>query len=382
MITFSGKIPIHIHPFFFVIVALIGWMNSYTVFGVAIWAIVIVISLLVHEFGHALTALFFGQQAEISLAGLGGMTSRSGEKLAQWQEFFVVLNGPLAGFFLYFLLVQISPLALNAPLSLQNLIVVGKEVNLFWTLFNLLPVLPLDGGHLFRLLLESFFGFRGTKVALLVSFLFAAVLGLGLMVIQQIFMGAIFFMFAFESYPEWSEMRLIKTEDKNPKVVTLYQEALQEAKQGQEAAAILNFKKVRDQAKEGIVFTLATQELARLYSKQGDYRQAYELLAPIRNRLSVDYLVLLQNLAYRIEQWEHCAQIGTLAYQKKPSKEVALLNAMTFAIMGQTKECVGWLRCAFQMGAANLPELIRKREFDAVRQEPLFQSWEKSLFKN
>ena len=83
MITFSGKIPIHIHPFFFVIVALIGWMNSYTVFGVAIWAIVIVISLLVHEFGHALTALFFGQQAEISLAGLGGMTSRSGEKLAQ-----------------------------------------------------------------------------------------------------------------------------------------------------------------------------------------------------------------------------------------------------------------------------------------------------------
>ena len=350
MITFSGKIPIHIHPFFFVIVALIGWMNSYTVFGVAIWAIVIVISLLVHEFGHALTALFFGQQAEISLAGLGGMTSRSGEKLAQWQEFFVVLNGPLAGFFLYFLLVQISPLALNAPLSLQNLIVVGKEVNLFWTLFNLLPVLPLDGGHLFRLLLESFFGFRGTKVALLVSFLFAAVLGLGLMVIQQIFMGAIFFMFAFESYREWSEMRLIKTEDKNPKVVTLYQEALQEAKQGQEAAAILNFKKVRDQAKEGIVFTLATQELARLYSKQGDYRQAYELLAPIRNRLSVDYLVLLQNLAYRIEQWEHCAQIGTLAYQKKPSKEVALLNAMTFAIMGQTKECVGWLRCAFQMG--------------------------------
>src|SRR5262245_42811358 len=101
MITISGKIPIRIHPIFWVLVVLIAWINTYNPFEILIWAVAIVFSLLIHEYGHALTATFFGQNASIDLMGFGGMTQHDGRKLPWWQDFMVVFNGPLAGFTLY-----------------------------------------------------------------------------------------------------------------------------------------------------------------------------------------------------------------------------------------------------------------------------------------
>ena len=39
-----------------------------------IWVFVIFISILVHEFGHALTACYFGQKPRIELVAFGGLT--------------------------------------------------------------------------------------------------------------------------------------------------------------------------------------------------------------------------------------------------------------------------------------------------------------------
>ncbi len=379
MITIPGAIPIHIHPIFWILITMIGWINSNTLAGTFIWAAVIFVSIVVHEFGHALTARAFGQQSEISLVGLGGLTTRQGGHTTPWKEFLIVFNGPFAGLLLFFLLLQIQPLFAQANSYVKYAIIVGIQINLFWTLLNLLPVLPLDGGHLLRILLEKLFGFKGMKISIGISLVFAAVLGIYFILIGQLFMGAIFFMFAFESYQAWSEVRAITPQDTNPQRQNEFQSGVEDAEVGKNEEALLKFFAVRQQVQSGTLYTAATQEIARIYVKQGNYKQAYEILAPIRNKISSEYLVLLQNLAYRVEEWEHAAQIGTLAYQKQPSKDVALVNAFSFAILGQAQECIGWLRCAMQMGYPALSSIVTKREFDAVREKPEFQAFLKTL---
>jgi hypothetical protein len=74
MIEIPGRIPLAIHPFFWVFAALIGWMNSQTILGTLIWVGIIVVSVVVHEFGHAITAVLFKQKARIQLIALGGVT--------------------------------------------------------------------------------------------------------------------------------------------------------------------------------------------------------------------------------------------------------------------------------------------------------------------
>ena len=128
-----------------------------------IWTLVIVVSVLVHEFGHALTAIAFGQKAHIDLVAFGGLTHRHGPHLKLSQEFLIVLNGPLAGFALaiacYFLAGMIGE---RSPV-LYAIFEIGYIANIFWTVLNLLPIQPLDGGHLLRIVFEGMFGLRGVK---------------------------------------------------------------------------------------------------------------------------------------------------------------------------------------------------------------------------
>jgi stage IV sporulation protein FB len=136
---------------------------------------------------------------------------------------------------------------------------------------------------------------------------------------------------------------------------------------------------VRQQAPKGILYVTATQYATRILAEQGHYKQAYDWLFPLKNRLSADYLLLLQQLAYRVQEWEEAVKIGQQAYQNKPSSEVALINAFSYAIMGKATPSVGWLRCAMQQGFHDVQEIIKKREFDAVRNSADFQSLLKSL---
>ena len=81
------KIPISIHPLFWVLAALIGWLNSNSFAGTVLWTIVILISVLFHELGHALTASFFGQYPKIMLVAFGGVTTYETKDLKFWKQF-------------------------------------------------------------------------------------------------------------------------------------------------------------------------------------------------------------------------------------------------------------------------------------------------------
>jgi Zn-dependent protease len=146
-VNFSlAGIPVRVEFSFFIVCAFLGFSRMDDMPALASWIGVVFISILVHEFGHALTALAFQQEVTISLHGMGGTASYTGKPLAGWQRTTVALAGPGAGHVLGGAAILAVPLALMHPLAtvvVQDLI----WVNVGWGVLNLVPIQPLDGSH-------------------------------------------------------------------------------------------------------------------------------------------------------------------------------------------------------------------------------------------
>jgi Zn-dependent protease len=143
-------IPVKVEPFFFVVVGVLGYSRPLPFEFLIEWLIVVFISILAHELGHALAIRFFGLSPQILIYGFGGLTSWSENKeMSHAKHIAISLAGPFAGFFFYGLIL-LSNAALPdlfadrlGRVALNDLMF----VNLWWGIFNLLPVLPLDGGN-------------------------------------------------------------------------------------------------------------------------------------------------------------------------------------------------------------------------------------------
>jgi Zn-dependent protease len=149
---------------------------------VLLWAIVVFVSVLIHELGHAFAMLRYGLQPEITLYMFGGLTATRGMgNLKRRQRIFISLAGPLAGF-IFGGLVLVADMFIGPPrgmsehaqLAILNFVWWLKYVNLGWGMVNLIPVIPLDGGHV----LEDLFGPRRERVAYKTMIVAAVIFGL------------------------------------------------------------------------------------------------------------------------------------------------------------------------------------------------------------
>ncbi|NOY26290.1 MAG: hypothetical protein GXP62_10500 [Oligoflexia bacterium] len=116
------------------------------------YAVVLLASILVHELGHAIIGTRLGLQPQrIVLHGFGGFT-QYGRRPQPRAGVISSLAGPGAGLLLG---VALIGLRLALPLLLPSvahgpvigLLGMAIAVNIFWSLFNLLPIYPLDGGQ-------------------------------------------------------------------------------------------------------------------------------------------------------------------------------------------------------------------------------------------
>jgi Zn-dependent protease len=184
-----GKIPVVILPWFFVTTVFINaGLVQADVRQLALWTVIVLASVLVHELGHASAVLAFGLQPRIDLHGLGGTTSWSGgERLSSGKRIVISLAGPAMGFVAAALVFGLRSLRIvpETPLGafvFSNLF----YVNFQWGLFNLLPMLPLDGGNVMSSALDVVTKGRGERPARIVSIVMAALAAvLGLVVIQS-----------------------------------------------------------------------------------------------------------------------------------------------------------------------------------------------------
>ena len=155
--------PVRVEPMFFLIMGLFGVAGGREGVYVAEWIVVAGFGILVHELGHALAFRRFGSPAEIVLHGFGGFTT--GQAQPPRRSIVVSVAGPAMGFaagaigvWLYRSVGSDSEL-LNYALS--DLIF----VTVVWGVFNLLPILPLDGGAVVASALEQATGGGGQRAA-------------------------------------------------------------------------------------------------------------------------------------------------------------------------------------------------------------------------
>jgi Zn-dependent protease len=139
-----GRIPVVVEPMFWLVMALFGLSRDWRM--MVSWVAVCFVSILIHELGHALVSMSLGSRwAAIRLYGFGGLCYHEG--LSRWRSVAVAAAGPLAGFVFGGLILAVNhfspPRDLMASVVFRDLM----WVNFGWGIINLLPVPPLDGGH-------------------------------------------------------------------------------------------------------------------------------------------------------------------------------------------------------------------------------------------
>lgn len=170
-------IPVRVELAFFVIIGLLGLVYAEPLL-IATWVAIAFSSVLLHELGHALAFRAFGSSPSIVLHGFGGLTRGAGD-LGPWRNIVVSLAGPLS----VLVLVGLPALWVAATGTVEGEtaeIVLGQVIfiNVGWSLLNLVPVLPLDGGAVTSSVLELVMGPRGRRAANIVSIVVAGALGL------------------------------------------------------------------------------------------------------------------------------------------------------------------------------------------------------------
>ena len=166
---------------------------------------VILGSILWHELGHAWARKRFrAPWSEILLYGFGGLCSGPG-RFTRWESVIIAAAGPAASL----LLGAATYLIVFTP-GMQDPWVrffVGQMlwVNVGWAIFNLLPILPLDGGHIFEGLVPDRYRTIVPKVGFVLAL---AVAVAGLLLFQSFFMAI---MFGLLAHGNWQRMKGIGT---------------------------------------------------------------------------------------------------------------------------------------------------------------------------
>ncbi len=148
----------------FLIVGLLAWMlaasyypqefpgwssDEYWAVGI-VAAVMLFVSVLIHELAHSLMAQHYGLSVpRITLFLFGGVSQLAAEPSSAGSEFWITLVGPLTSLVLAAIFWEMEPLFAHA-LPLFALAEYLAILNLILAIFNLIPGFPLDGGRIFR----------------------------------------------------------------------------------------------------------------------------------------------------------------------------------------------------------------------------------------
>ncbi len=373
MIRIPGRIPIVIFPAFWIFSFLIAlFISGGDFLQMFIWVGVIFISVLCHELGHALTASCFGRQCHIELVAMGGLTHHDGEALSFWKQFLITLNGPIFGFLLGLAAYFLAAAPQITSLPLKAFLISVRDINWFWTAVNLLPILPLDGGQLLRILLEKLFHAKGVRLAFFFSMIAALTISLGLFLVHQLLAGAILFLFAFESFNGFRKTRHLKESDRNLAFKDELLHAEMHLQEGHKQEALTAFEKLRDETKEGLIYVMATQYASFLNYELGRKKEAYEALKSLKDKLDPQGICLLHKVAFEENDFALVSELSGSVFQLIADVEVTLRNAEAAASLNQVKAAIGWLETALTLGVVDLKNVITSKNFDGIRSDPAF----------
>jgi Zn-dependent protease len=227
--------PVRVHPFFWLVAALMG-LDKSNPKDVLVWVAVVFVSILVHELGHAFLQRSYGGHPWITLHGFGGLASCNDGPRSPGKRIQILLAGPGAGFLLAAVTIvamrvsgrviglatsneAASPESLEVwkvwsfPLgpftlyyealnsdTMSRLVGDILQVNIMWGLINLLPVYPLDGGQIARELFNLQNPRGGTVLALQISAATAILVAVYAILNGRFYLAILFGFLAFGSF--------------------------------------------------------------------------------------------------------------------------------------------------------------------------------------
>lgn len=154
-------VPVRVSMWFLLLIGYYVWgsgLQRGLVFGVSVF-----ISILIHEFGHALVARHFALSPSVELHGFGGLTHHQ-RAASNRDDVLIIAAGPGAGlvfgaivYGVYLVVKSAAPGVLYHQPYTRMIFDDLLFINIGWSLVNLLPLWPLDGGQLFRILMLRVF---------------------------------------------------------------------------------------------------------------------------------------------------------------------------------------------------------------------------------
>ena len=121
-------------------------------FMAVLLTLMLFVSVVAHEYGHALTARQFGiGTKKIILHLFGGVAFLDREPRKPWHEFWIAVAGPIVSIFLGGLFLFLWFVAQGAVAgTMAQILFYVAVLNLFLGIFNCVPGFPLDGGRVVR----------------------------------------------------------------------------------------------------------------------------------------------------------------------------------------------------------------------------------------
>lgn len=191
--------PVVIDLSFVIVLAFLGYASdSRGLAYLVIWVAVAIVAVLLHELGHAFAARAAGAAPSIALSGFGGVTTFSlARRLSRLRSLGISAAGPVSGLVIGAALLVLGRNVDIDPASPGAFVVdVAVFVTLGWGILNLLPILPMDGGHILAELLPGR-PERRERLAALLSVVFAGVAAVLALLAGWLFAALLFGWFAF-----------------------------------------------------------------------------------------------------------------------------------------------------------------------------------------
>ena len=225
--TISG-IPVLIHWSFGLLFVWLGYvglsegMNAVGILWFFFFALLLFICVVIHEFGHALTARKFGVNTkDIILSPLGGIARLNRLPEKPFHEFLIAIAGPATNVVIAILLFPVIYFSGSMTFMITDAadVIFTKPANilplLFYTnitlvIFNMIPAFPMDGGRVLRSLLAMGMDrLKATRIAVVIGQVFGLTFLLGGIFLGELILGLIG---VFVFFMATAEMRSARTE--------------------------------------------------------------------------------------------------------------------------------------------------------------------------
>jgi Zn-dependent protease len=432
-------IPVKVQPLFLLVVGFLGYSRNLPFEFLVEWIIVVFISILAHEFGHALTVRAFGMSPQILIYGFGGMTSWTDEKgVSPPKHIAISLAGPFAGFLfggIVFLLQLRLPVLFAGRLGEQTYIDL-LFVNLGWGIFNLLPVLPLDGGNVAYSIEHWVTKKPSGVITRVISLLVAG--GVGLWALSVGWLWVVILMALFALNNGRALFQLLQY-DRDESVSPLLDQARDAVKNDDGATAVqlakealssARSKEVKEEAQgillQGLILggdiEQAKKEADRLQALYGQkalwrafagveqdqlpraipvieysypaapspelnytfasaliiagrLQEASALIARQQNpKYAAASYVALQTAAFNSGEFDLSSEAGRQALERKKDPAIAYNIACAEARAGRADEALVWIERAVEMGYRAVEAMVSDSDLETLRSRPEFEA--------